>query len=111
MESITSNDGQVTKKFHIEEDVDFRIAFLIPSSVQFPGDSFFTGANTETRETTLWQPPADEWTLTPSLIVENTCGDSDDLFASMPDPCSFADAYLPNKDQLQTMMKDYFESG
>ena len=113
MQSITSDDGQITKKFHIEEDVDFRIAFLIPSSVPFPGDSFFTGANTETRETTLWQPPADEWTLTPQLIVENTCddNDNDDLFASMPDPCSFADAYLPNKDELQAMLQDYVASG
>ena len=47
------NDGQITKKFHIDESVDYRIAFSVPSSVEFP-DPFVSGDNFETRETALW---------------------------------------------------------
>ena len=65
MESF-DQDGQVTKRFHIDQEVDYRIAFSVPSSIPFP-DPFATGENMETRETTLWQPPSDEWTRTPVL--------------------------------------------
>ena len=76
------NDGQITKKFHIDESVDYRIAFSVPSSVEFP-DPFVSGDNFETRETALWQPPSEEWTRTAVLGAENTCeGSTDDLFVS-----------------------------
>ena len=52
MESFVQ-DGQVTKRFHIDQEVDYRIAFSVPSSIPFP-DPFATGADMETRETTLW---------------------------------------------------------
>ena len=107
METISLANGQETRSFHIEEDVDFRIAFWVPTSIQFPGDSFIE--NLESRPTADWQPPASEWTRTPELIAGDTCESTDDLYASMPD-CSFADATLANRDELQQIMQDMVDN-
>ena len=53
METILESDGQITKRFHIDESVDYRIAFSVPSSVIIP-DPFATGENMATSETALW---------------------------------------------------------
>ena len=110
MEEIEETDGMVTRKFHIEEDVDYRIAFHIPPSIVFPGDSFFSGENLAYMKTSDWLPPQDQWTRTPELSVGSTCEDTEDLYTSQPD-CSFADSTLSNRFELQQMLSDYVDSG